>query len=370
MADPKDENPPPTPREREVAENIGADLNDPHESPANPENRISVGRRAADRENAEQIVENMPEVLTGVKPRGERDGRRKVTRRPGRKAAEVKSTGHSWDGIEEYDNPLPRWWLWTFYATIIWALGYVVAYPAIPLVNRATEGLLGRTTRNEVAAEIQRFDEANAPIQARLTSVELAAIRDDPELMNYAGNAGASVFRTYCAQCHGSGAAGNPGYPNLLDNDWLWGGTIEDIHLTLLHGIRSPDDPDTRYSEMPKFGLDGLLDDTQIAQVTQYVLSLSDQPHDAAAAEAGQTVFAEQCTACHMEDGTGDRAQGAPNLTDAVWLYNRDGQADAAVIQRIIHDGPFGVMPAWSERLSEADIRAVATYVHGRGGGE
>ena len=358
----------PTPREAEVADNMGVSATDPHTSPANPENRISVGRRAADAENAEQIVQNVPGALMPARP-GHR-ATKTARRRPGKQQAEVGSTGHSWDGIEEYDNPLPRWWLWTFYATIIWALGYVVAYPAIPLVNRATEGLLGRTTRNEVAAEIQRFDEANAPIQARLTSVELAAIRDDPELMNYAGNAGASVFRTYCAQCHGSGAAGNPGYPNLLDNDWLWGGTIEDIHLTLLHGIRSPDDPDTRYSEMPKFGLDGLLDDTQIAQVTQYVLSLSDQPHDAAAAQAGQTIFAEQCTACHMEDGTGDRAQGAPNLTDAVWLYNRDGQADAAVIQRIIHDGPFGVMPAWSERLSEADIRAVATYVHGLGGGE
>ena len=367
MADPKDENPPPTPREREVAENIGADINDPHESPANPENRISVDRRKADRENAEQIVENMPEVLTGVKPRTER---RKVTRRAGRKVIEVQSTGHSWDGIEEYDHPLPRWWLWTFYATIVWALGYVVAYPAIPLINDATRGLLGTTPRDEVASEISRFNEANAPLETRLASVELTQIQSDPELLNFANNAGGSIFRTYCAQCHGAGAAGNPGYRNLLDNDWLWGGTIEDIHLTLLHGIRSPEDPDTRYSEMPKFGVDGILDDQQIAQVTQHVLALGNLPHDAAAAAEGATIFAENCASCHMEDGTGDRAQGAPNLTDAVWLYNRDGQPDEATIRRVIHDGPFGVMPAWSDRLSESDIRAVATYVHGLGGGE
>jgi|GEM_PF-44455 len=370
MADPKDENPPPTPREREVAENIGADINDPHESPANPDNRISVDRRKADQENAEQIVANMPEVLTGVKPRSEREPRRKVTRRVGKKVVEVQSTGHSWDGIEEYDNPLPRWWLWTFYATIVWALGYVIAYPAVPLVNDFTKGLLGTTQRDDVEAELRRFDEANAPIETRLAAVDLTEISNDPELLNFATNAGGSIFRTYCAQCHGAGAAGNPGYPNLLDNDWLWGGTIEDIHLTLQHGIRSPDDPDTRYSEMPKFGVDGILDDRQIHQVTQHVLAIGNLPHDQAAAAEGAVVFEENCAACHMEDGTGDRSQGAPNLTDAVWLYNVNGQADEATIRRIIHDGPFGVMPAWSDRLSESDIRAVATYVHGLGGGE
>ena len=370
MADPKDENPPPTQREREVAENIGADLNDPHESPANPENRISVDRRAADQENAEQILANMPEVLTGVKPRAEREPRRKVTRRVGKKVVEVKSTGHAWDGIEEYDNPLPRWWLWTFYATIIWALGYVIAYPAIPLIRDNTSGLLGTTQREEVAQEIRQFDEANAPIETQLVAANLTDIPANPDLLNYANNAGSSIFRTYCAQCHGAGAAGNPGYPNLLDNDWLWGGTIEDIHLTLQHGIRSPEDADTRYSEMPKFGVDGILDDTQIQQVTQHVLALGNLPHDEAQAAEGAAVFQDNCSACHMEDGTGDRSQGAPNLTDAVWLYNKDGQPDEATIHRIIHDGPFGVMPAWSDRLSEAEIRAVATYVHGLGGGE
>ena len=370
MADPKDENPTPTPRDRQVAENLGVSADDPHTSPATPENRISVERRAADAENAEQILRNVPEQIVGVKPRSEREPRRKITRRVGKKVVEVPSTGHSWDGIEEYDNPLPRWWLWTFYATVAWALAYALAFPAVPLIKGTTQGFLGDTPRDEVAREIQRFDEANAPIETRLAAVELTEIQSDPELLNYANNAGAAIFRTYCAQCHGSGAGGNPGYPNLLDNDWLWGGSVEDIHLTVMHGIRSPDDGDTRYSEMPRFGIDGFIDDTQIGQVTQYVLSLSGLPHDETAVADGAVVFEEQCVACHMEDGTGDRMQGAPNLTDAVWMYNVDGQADEATIRRIIHDGPFGVMPAWAGRLSESHIRAVATYVHGLGGGE
>ena len=155
-------------------------------------------------------------------------------------------------------------------------------------------------------------------------------------------------------------------YPSLLDNDWLWGGTLDDVYTTVQHGIRDPKDGDTRYSEMPRFGTDDMLDNAQIGQVVNYVLSLSDQPHDAAAAAEGATVYADNCVSCHAEDGTGDRAQGAPNLTDAVWLYG----SDPATITRIVHDGPFGVMPAWSGRLSEADIRAVAAYVHSLGGGE
>lgn len=279
---------------------------------------------------------------------------------------EVPSTGHSWDGITEYDNPMPRWWLWTFYVTIIWSIGYIIAYPAIPLIHTATQGLLGTDYRKEVAAQIDRFDQANSAIQTRLAEVELDQITSDPELLNYATNAGGAVFRTWCAQCHGSGAAGAKGYPNLLDNDWLWGGTLDEIHTTIRHGIRDPQDGDTRYSEMPRFGTDQLLDKAQISQVVNHVLALSDLPHDTAQATEGQVVFTDNCAACHAEDGTGDRTQGAPNLADAVWLYGND----PATITRIVSEGPFGVMPAWSTRLGEADIRAVATYVHGLGGGE
>ncbi|WBU65685.1 cytochrome-c oxidase, cbb3-type subunit III [Paracoccus aerodenitrificans] len=279
---------------------------------------------------------------------------------------QVSSTGHSWDGIEEYDNPLPRWWLWMFYATIVWGFGYTIFYPAWPMINGATQGILGTDYRKEVAAEIQRYDEANASIQQKLVETELNAIAADPELVNYSMNAGRAVFATWCAQCHGSGAAGAKGYPNLLDNDWLWGGSLDEIHTTVTHGIRNEDDPDARYSEMPRFGLDGMLDDEQIDQVTQTVLAMSGQPNDAAQAAAGETVFLDNCSVCHMEDGTGDRMQGAPDLTDAVWLYG----GDEASIRQSVYDARFGVMPNWSPRLSEDDIRAVSYYVHSLGGGE
>ena len=282
---------------------------------------------------------------------------------------QVETTGHEWDGIEEYNNPLPRWWVWVFYATIVWGIGYTIAYPAWPLIKEATPGLLGASTRADVAAEIARVDAANAEIKARLIAADLNAIGSDPELATYAQNAGAAVFRTNCTTCHGAGANGfeGKGYPSLVDNDWLWGGTMEDIPLTITHGIRNTTDPDARYSEMPKFGVDGILDDTQIAQVAEHVLAISGQEHDAAMAAKGAVVYVEAgCNGCHMDDGTGDRTQGAPNLTDAIWLY---GGSREAIIETV-HFSRFGVMPDWNERLSEDEIRAVAFYVHGKGGGE
>jgi cytochrome c oxidase cbb3-type subunit III len=281
---------------------------------------------------------------------------------------QVETTGHQWDGIEELNNPLPRWWVWVFYATIVWGVGYTVAYPAWPLITGATPGLLGASTRADVAAEIASVDAANAAIKDKLVAADLTAIGTDPELGAYAERAGAAVFRTNCATCHGSGAAGfeGKGYPNLLDDDWLWGGTMEDIHLTITHGIRNTTDADARYSEMPKFGTDGILDETQIGQVVEHVLALSGQEHDATLAAAGVTVFADNCAACHMEDGSGDRAQGAPKLNDAIWLYGGSREA----ITQTVTLARFGVMPDWNERLSEDEIRAVAFYVHGRGGGE
>lgn len=287
-----------------------------------------------------------------------------------KKPGEVATTGHDWDGIQEFDNPMPRWWLWTFYLTIIWSIGYCIAYPAWPLISGATQGLWGTSaagdTRLAVAEEIKRFDDANAPIKAKLVAADLTAIATDPELDGYAKSAGAAVFKTWCAQCHGAGAAGNVGYPNLLDDDWLWGGDMEAIHTTITHGIRNTDDADARYSEMPKFGADGILEPAQIGDVVEYVLQLSKQDHDAAKATAGAQIFADNCSACHAEDGTGDRAQGAPNLTDAVWLYG----GDRATLTETVTNARFGVMPNWNVRLSEDEIRAVAVYVHGLGGGE
>lgn len=281
---------------------------------------------------------------------------------------EVQTTGHSWDGIEEYDNPMPRWWVWVFYACIVWGIGYSIAYPAWPLIHGATQGLLGPTLRTEVVAEIARFDAANAPIKAKLNAADLASIPGNDELKTYAISAGASVFKNNCAQCHGSGAAGvqGKGYPNLLDNDWLWGGDMEAIHTTIAHGIRNTTDGDARYSQMPSFGKDGILEKAQIDDVVEHVLQISGQDHDAAMAEAGASVFAENCAACHGDAGMGNRDFGAPNLTDAIWLYGGDRKT---LVQTVTYSR-FGVMPAWNVRLSEDEIRSVATYVHSLGGGE
>lgn len=282
------------------------------------------------------------------------------------KKDEIKTTGHSWDGIEELNTPLPRWWLWTLYACIVWAIGYTIAYPAWPMISGATTGLLGYSTRAEVAEEIASFDAANEGARAKLVAAELTEVSADPELNGFAQNAGGAVFRTWCAQCHGSGAAGAKGYPNLLDDDWLWGGDIEAIHTTITHGIRNEDDDDARYSEMPAFGRDELLEPVQLTQVVNFVMSLSGTPLDAGQVEEGAVVFEDNCAACHGEDAKGDREQGAPNLTDAIWLYG----GDYDTLMETVTNARFGVMPTWNTRLSEAEIRAVATYVHGLGGGE
>ena len=274
------------------------------------------------------------------------------------------TTGHEWDGIQEFDNPMPRWWLWTLYATIIWGIGYTIAYPAWPGISSATAGMLGWSTRADIATEIAAADAANADINARLAEVPLTEIGTDPELSGYATSAGSAVFKTFCAQCHGSGAAGAKGYPNLLDNDWLWGGDIEAIHTTIAHGIRNTEDDDARYSEMPAFG--EILEKEELIAVTNYVISLSGEPQDAAQAEAGQVVYMDNCASCHGDEGLGDRDQGAPNLADAIWLYGGDYDT---VLQTVTYSR-FGVMPPWSERLTEAELRAVSAYVHQLGGGE
>jgi cytochrome c oxidase cbb3-type subunit 3 len=276
------------------------------------------------------------------------------------------TTGHSWDGIEEFDKPMPRWWLWTFYATIIWGIGYTIAYPAWPGIQAATAGVLGWNSRALVAEEIAAVEEANAPINARLVETELTEIAADADLNGYAVSSGAAVFKTWCAQCHGAGAAGAKGYPNLLDDDWLWGGTMEDIHVTVTHGIRNEESDEARYSEMPAFGRDELLEKEEIDQVVNFVMSLSGEPQDASKVDAGAVIFADNCASCHMEDGTGDRFQGAPNLADAIWLYG----GDYDTLTETIYNSRYGVMPPWNTRLSEAQIRAVSAYVHQLGGGE
>ncbi|HIP23716.1 MAG TPA: cytochrome-c oxidase, cbb3-type subunit III [Rhodobacteraceae bacterium] len=280
---------------------------------------------------------------------------------------EVETTGHEWDGIQEYNNPLPRWWLWTTYACIIWGIGYVIAYPAIPLPGGATPGLLGYSSRGEVAADIAAIDAMNAPLVARINELELSEIASDElvggEADGFAYNGGQAVFQTFCAQCHGAGASGLVGYPSLIDDDWIWGGTIEDIHTTISYGIRYEENLDTRISEMPAFG--EFLSKEEIGDIVQYVGSLSGI-NDAVATEENEMLFLDNCAACHMDDGTGDRFVGAPNLTDFIWLYGSD-------VETLTHTVTFargGVMPAWEGRLSESQIRQAAVYIHSLGGGE
>lgn len=282
------------------------------------------------------------------------------------------TTGHSWDGIEEYDNPLPRWWLWIFYATIVWGVWYTIAYPAWPLVERATAGYMGFSTRANVAADIEAVNERNAGIMQRLAEVDLTTISEDAELHQFAVNAGAAIFRANCSQCHGSGAAGvqAAGYPSLLDDDWIWPGTIDEIAWTVANGIRNEQSPDSRWTEMPVFG--EILSGEEIDQVVQHVRAISNQEHDATLAAAGAEIFYDQCAACHGDAGEGNPDLGAPRLNDAVWLYG----GTVETITETVTYSRFGVMPAWSEEwrvgtgLNQAEINAAAAYVHQLGGGQ
>lgn len=275
----------------------------------------------------------------------------------------TETTKHEWDGIQELDTPLPRWWLWTFYITIVWGIAYTIAYPAWPLISSTTKGVLGYSSRAAVAETIKQTEAARAGMVQKVADTDFAGISADKTLDTFAKSGGAAIFKTYCAQCHGSGAQGAKGYPNLKDDEWVWGGTAEDIATTIRHGVRWDADDDTRISEMPAFGDDEILTKEQIAQVAQHVLSLTGK---AEKTEAGATIFEENCAACHGDEGKGMAELGAPNLANAIWLYGGDIKT---VIATITH-ARAGAMPAWSSRLSEAEIKQVAHYVHTLGGGQ
>ena len=275
----------------------------------------------------------------------------------------VETTGHEWDGIKELNNPLPKWWLGIFYASIVFSLGYVIVYPAIPLINGATGGLFGWSSRAEVMEDIKTVEDGNAAIRGRIAEADFDTIRGDEQLTAFAINAGRSAFAVNCSQCHGSGAQGFAGYPNLNDDAWLWGGEIEEIHHTIAHGVRAEEDDDTRFSEMPAFG--DMLESDQISDVSDYVLALGGLDHDADAAARGEAVYLDNCAACHGEDGGGDPGLGAPKLADAIWLFAGDKAQIVSQIKKPKH----GVMPAWGKRLDAATVKELALYVHSLGGG-
>jgi cytochrome c oxidase cbb3-type subunit III len=277
----------------------------------------------------------------------------------------VETTGHEWDGVKELNKPLPKWWVWTFYATILWAIGYWIAYPAWPTLSGYTTGVLGYSQRQVVASEVTAAKTAQAQFRDKLATTPLDKVKADADLLRFAIAAGGTAFQANCAPCHGRGAQGFMGYPNLNDDEWLWGGSIEDIHKTISVGIRS-DQKETRASQMPRYGLDKLLDDKQIGDAAEYVLSLSNKATDQAAAARGKVLFAEQCATCHGADGKGKLEQGAPNLTDAIWLY---GDSRPAIVESI-RTGRGGMMPAWAGRLDAETLKALAVYVHSLGGGK
>jgi cytochrome c oxidase cbb3-type subunit 3 len=285
---------------------------------------------------------------------------------PGRRFDEATNThtvGHEWDGIEELDTPMPRWWLWTLYATIVFAIGYTILYPAWPMIDRATSGTLGWSSRGDLQRDTAEVAKGRANFLSALARVPIERLPEDSAMMRAAVAGGRAAFRVNCVQCHGAGAAGSKAYPNLNDDDWLWGGDLKAIEYTIANGVRAAGEHRTRASLMPSFGRDGILQPAQIAAVADHVRSLSGK---GSSNTAGARLFAENCAVCHGAAGQGNRQFGAPDLADAIWLYGGSRQAVVASVA----NAHAGVMPAWGQRLDAATIKMLAAYVHSLGGGE
>lgn len=270
------------------------------------------------------------------------------------------TTGHEWNGITELNTRVPRI-VWIFIAvTHIWALAMWILLPTWPLANGYTRGVLGVTQKDRVNAAIVAGNAERANWAARIDALPAGAILADPLLMARVNGAGHQLFGDNCAACHGSKAAGGPGFPSLVDDAWLWGGSEAAIMETLRVGINSPH-PETRVSQMPAFGKGDLLTETQIAAVIPYVQSLSSAARPKMEAE-GATVFAENCASCHGANGKGNIEIGAPNLTDNFWIYG----GDTASIKRTLWNGRQGWMPNWNERLTPTERKILTVYIMGQ----
>ncbi len=277
----------------------------------------------------------------------------------------IETTGHEWDGIKELNNPLPRWWLYILYATIVFALIWWVLFPAWPTVETYSKGVLGWSRHQQFDEEVATARARQATYLNRIAELEVGEIAETPELRAFAMAGGRSAFAVNCSQCHGSGAAGAPGYPNLNDDDWLWGGELEAIEETIRYGIRSDHD-DARFNDMPAFLVDEWLSEEQIDDVAEYVLAYTERSGDAEAAARGALIFEEECSLCHGEEGGGDYDMGGPRLNDHIWLYGGEKED----IVRMVSYSRGGVMPAWEGRLDDTVIKQLAVFVHGLGGGE
>ncbi len=268
------------------------------------------------------------------------------------------TTGHEWDGIKELSTPVPKsislWLMLSIaVAVIMWLL-----YPTWPYVSGYTRGLLGYSSRVDVTEQIAQGQTMRAEAFAAIKDADIATLAQDPTLKDRYSDTFGVLFRDNCAACHGRDLTGQPSFPNLTDAHWLWSGTPEEIEYTLQHGINHSSD-DTRYAEMPAFGRNEMLPKDDINDVVEYVLSLSQADHDPAAAERGTEIFADNCSSCHNDEGIGGMENGAPDLTDAAWLYG-GGRED---LHETLKYGRAGVMPGWSERLSPEEIKMLTLYV-------
>jgi cytochrome c oxidase cbb3-type subunit 3 len=277
----------------------------------------------------------------------------------------TETTGHEWDGIKELNTPLPRWWLWIFMGCIVWAIGYWILMPSWPLANGYTHGLLNASERRDVVTALAALKTDRAKYEVQLANTPLNKVESNSDLLQFTLAEGKSAFGDNCAPCHGAGAQGSKGYPNLNDDVWLWGGTLDEILHTITVGVRSTS-PDTRQSQMPSFGRDSILKPEQINDLTEYVVSLSRRPADAAAVVRARKLFADNCAACHGADGKGNKTMGAPNLTAGVYLYGPRRED----IHDQIWNGHGGIMPTWGTKLAPVTIKALAVYVHSLGGGQ
>ena len=278
----------------------------------------------------------------------------------------VETTGHEWDGIKELNNPLPRWWLIILWITIAWSVVYWILMPSWPGITGYFAGVRNHTERANVDAAISALEaERGEQMQQLLNVSSISDIERDPQLLQFAMNAGASLFGDNCATCHGAGGQGFKGYPSLVDDAWIWGGTLDDISTTLHYGIRSTH-PETRISLMQAYGALDVFDRDQISDLTEYVVALSGREANSEAVARAAPLYQQQCVSCHGAEGEGDRLQGAPNLRDAIWLYG----GERADIRQSIHSGRQGVMPYWTDRLTDEQITALSVYVHSLGGGE
>jgi cytochrome c oxidase cbb3-type subunit 3 len=277
----------------------------------------------------------------------------------------TETTGHEWDGLRELDTPLPKWWLYVLYATMVWAAVMCLLYPSVPGIRGYWHGLLGYSTRAEAMRGWHDMQGRHAEAMTQIAATPIDKVVTDPKLMETALQSGRITFANNCQPCHGQNGTGRVGYPVLGDDVWLWGGKLTDIETTITHGVRSPD-TQARQSMMPSFGADNLLKPAEIQAVADYVGVWWGVTPAGTDVSAGAKLFADNCAACHGDKGQGVRDFGAPPLNAHVHLY---GDTRNDVVAQVTHPR-MGVMPNWNARLDTGTIRSVAIYVHSLGGGE